>query len=143
MKNLKRPSLRHLKFIFVTLACLTLIACQKSSSAPASPVDAPDLVNLTEEVSIDFEVTADWNTGDGSRAYTGTLDVKNNSQDPITDWVLGFGIKGTIISAWDADFKQDGENVKLIHKSYNSTIAAGETLKVATAALRLSRESFT
>jgi hypothetical protein len=74
---------------------------------------------------VNYSVTSQWNDG-----FTGSMSIHNTGTIKVTSWTLTWTWPGNqdVTQAWEAHYKQSGDNVTLTNESYNGQIAEGATL---------------
>lgn len=76
--------------------------------------------------TIDFVLNSDWGTG-----FSATINITNNSDKAIEDWILEFDFDKEITDIWNGYIvEHTGTRYKVKNASYNQNIALGETISV-------------
>lgn len=98
--------------------------------AITEPVDVT-LVSKTVPTTVEdfhtgFVIESDWQTG-----CTGYIEITNDAEKELTDWILEFDFDYEITGIWNADIVEHQENHYAIGcKDYNATLASGASLQI-------------
>ncbi|MCH5249049.1 MAG: cellulose binding domain-containing protein [Lachnospiraceae bacterium] len=78
----------------------------------------------SEDYYVEYTLYSDW--GDG---FTGSINITNNTNGRLEDWILEFDFIRNIDSIWNAEIasKDDGHYV-IRNSGYNANINAGQTI---------------
>ena len=102
------------------------------TTAPATATPTPKPVGPTAtptqpvtsnggQYGVQYKVDSAWNSG-----YNATLAVANNGASNVQGWTLGWTLTNgeTLLSAWSANCKQNGQNVTCTNLDYNAGLGA-------------------
>ena len=122
------------KFLYsiVVLSLFFIILASCAGSKKKTPVQTEDptfelqAVTVGNDITIDFNVTADWNAGNGLRGYTVAITITNNRTTAIDGWTLAYDLNGSaqVTNMWNANYVQTDATVTASNLDWNSTIAA-------------------
>jgi aryl-phospho-beta-D-glucosidase BglC (GH1 family) len=133
-----RKKLHHLRALSSLLLVL-LIACGSSGELSTSTSGVPSseggggwsggsgtaapLMRSASNLATFVKVN-DWNSG-----FTGEVTITNTTTKTIKDWQLSFELAANITSLWNAtQLGREGNTYRLVAKSYNNSIAPGQTI---------------
>lgn len=90
-----------------------------SAGPTSTPSPTPPPINLG--CSVNYQKTDDWGGG-----FTADVRIKNLNSTNIKTWTLSWSFSGNqyILSDWDTNISQTGQNVSARNLGYNSTILA-------------------
>ena len=82
--------------------------------------------NNQAEYTISYIITNDWGNG-----FTGCIDITNNSESTIEDWILEFDGINNISNIWNGSITSHDNNHYIVKNSrYNQNITSGNTISI-------------
>ncbi|HEY0752362.1 MAG TPA: cellulose-binding domain-containing protein [Ktedonobacteraceae bacterium] len=107
------------------LSTLLLICLSALAMALATPTAQAEPLANTTSCKIAYTVNADFKTG-----FLVSIFITNTGSTPINGWTLQFTFPGNqqITSFFNGSFTQAGQQVAVVNRGYNGTIAPGQTL---------------
>lgn len=95
-----------------------------TASPSVSPTPTPTATPPPPSGGLTVTVTrtADWNTG-----YCADVAVRNNSRNPI-DWTVTFAVQGRVNNLWNANWRQNGNQVAADGVSWNNIVQPNSTV---------------
>lgn len=79
-----------------------------------------------EDYAIQYIVDSDWGTG-----FTGNIQITNNTDKTLEDWLLEFDFEREITEIWNGVIeKHEGNHYVVRNAEYNSNIAPGECVSI-------------
>ena len=77
-----------------------------------------------EEYSVQYQIDSDWGSG-----FTGNIQITNNTDNTLEDWVLEFDFEREITNIWNAVIEShEGNHYVIRNAGYNANISAGQTV---------------
>lgn len=77
-----------------------------------------------EDYSVQYQVDSDWGSG-----FTGSIQITNNTDKTLEDWVLEFDFERKITNIWNAVIEShEGNHYVIRNDGYNANITAGQTV---------------
>ncbi|MBE6862017.1 MAG: glycosyl hydrolase family 5 [Ruminococcus sp.] len=102
---------------------------EDSDESSEEDSESSDADTESGDVSVTVELNSSWESG-GSKTYDYTVTLKNNTDKPVTDWVVTLPAgDGKVGSAWSSKYTEKDGILTVTPESYNSTIEAGKTVE--------------
>ena len=80
----------------------------------------------TEDYTIEYRVESDWGSG-----FTGSISIRNNTDDALEDWVLEFDFDREITEIWNGVIEgHEGKRYVVRNAAYNSAIIPGGSVSI-------------
>lgn len=77
-----------------------------------------------EDYSVQYQVDSDWGSG-----FTGSIQITNNTDKTLEDWVLEFDFEREITNIWNAVIEShEGNHYVIRNAGYNANITAGQSV---------------
>ena len=77
-----------------------------------------------EDYSVQYQVDSDWGSG-----FTGSIQITNNTDKTLEDWVLEFDFERKITNIWNAVIEShEGNHYVIRNAGYNANITAGQSV---------------
>lgn len=78
-------------------------------------------------ITIDFEKTADWDSGAGERGFTATVTILNDSGSDLVDWDLSFDFLHSVGQMWNVSYSKTGQRFHIQPEEWNASIQNGQS----------------
>ena len=77
-----------------------------------------------EDYSVQYQVDSDWGSG-----FTGSIQITNNTDKTLEDWVLEFDFEREMTNIWNAVIEShEGNHYVIRNAGYNANITAGQSV---------------
>jgi hypothetical protein len=81
-------------------------------------------------IMIEFEKTADWDSGAGERGFTATVTILNDSGSDLVDWDLSFDFLHSVGQMWNASYSKTGQRFHIQPEEWNASIQNGQSRSI-------------